>query len=410
MHAGRSRPFDVADFVECLSDDVRGLDADQRVWASLACHSVVRAGDTLEFAEMVALLERLQALREPDALPARPADDRAAGAGPARAPVQARVTSARPMPARATPGVLILSGPTAAGKSALALELAERCGAEIVGADSRQIYRGMPIGTAAPSAADLARVPHHLVGFLDPGERYSAARFVRDALAAIDAIHARGRRALVVGGTGFYVRALAGDVTLSPLRDEALRARLAHEVRVHPAEALADWLRALAPARAAAVPPGDTYRLTRALEIALAERDAVAPGTPAAVPSGGDSLPARGIPYRKLYLEVEPEVLQARIAARVDAMLAAGLVDEAERIGPDAVAADAVGYREALAYLAGWATRGELRAHLIRNTRRYAKRQATWFRTEPDLTRIGPADALAAALAQARLLPGWCQA
>ncbi len=175
-------------------------------------------------------------------------------------------------PAQVTPGVLFLTGPTASGKSALALELAERFEAEIVGADSRQIYRDMPIGTAAPSAADRARVPHHLVGFLDPRERYSAARFVHDALAAIDAIHARGRRALVVGGTGFYVRALAGDVTLSPVRDEALRERLAREARIHPTEALAEWLRALAPSRAAAVPPGDAYRVTRALEIALAER------------------------------------------------------------------------------------------------------------------------------------------
>ena len=113
-------------------------------------------------------------------------------------------------------GVLILTGQTAAGKTPLALRLAERFDAEIVGADSRQIYRDMPIGTAAPGAADRARVRHHLVGFLDPRERYSAARFVADALATIDEVHARGGRALVVGGTGFYVRALTGDVALSP--------------------------------------------------------------------------------------------------------------------------------------------------------------------------------------------------
>ncbi len=304
------------------------------------------------------------------------------------------------------PGVLILTGPTASGKSALALELAERFGAEIVGADSRQIYRGMPIGTAAPSAADLARVPHHLVGFLDPRERYSAARFVRDALAAIDAIHARGKRALVVGGTGFYVRALTGDVALSPVRDEALRERLAREARTHPVEALAEWLRALAPARAAAVPAGDAYRVTRALEIALAERDP-ARRADDAEPARAN-LRTRALAYRKLYLEPAPEALQARIAARVDAMLAAGLLAEAERIGADAVAADAVGYREALAYLAGFSTRAELRAHLIRTTRRYAKRQATWFRGEPDLVRL-PAgdDGALRARAEAAALAGW---
>ena len=319
-------------------------------------------------------------------------------------------------------GVLILTGQTASGKSALALELAERFDAEIVGADSRQIYRGMPIGTAAPSEADRARVPHHLVGFLDPRDRYSAARFVADALAAIDAIHARGRHAIVAGGTGFYVRALSGDVELSPAHDASIRERLARETQVHPAEALAEWLRALAPSRAAAISANDPYRITRALEIALAERESFGSDAAAAVgPSGGtwqrdaghdargnaENLVTRGIPFRKLYLEVESGELERRIAARVDAMLADGLLEEAERVGADAVAADAVGYREALAYLAGWSTRDELRTQLIRNTRRYAKRQATWFRTEPGLVRLPAGDALAGAVAEAEALPGW---
>jgi tRNA dimethylallyltransferase len=300
--------------------------------------------------------------------------------------------------------VLILTGPTASGKSALALELAERFDAEIVGADSRQIYRGMPIGTAAPSEADRARVPHHLVGFLDPRERYSAARFVDDALAAIEEIAARGKRALVVGGTGFYVRALAGDITLSPVRDEALRARLAREARVHPVDVLAAWLGVLSPAIAARVPAQDAYRVTRGLEIALGERSnasSLGDGV------GAETLRSRRIAFRKLYLEIAPQVLAGRIEARVDAMLAAGLLEEAERVGGDAVAADAVGYREALAYLTGWSTYGELRAHLVRNTRRYAKRQATWFRSEPDLVRIPASDALAQASAEAATLEGW---
>ena len=301
-----------------------------------------------------------------------------------------------------TPGVLILTGPTASGKSALALALAERFGAEIVGADSRQVYAGMPVGTAAPSALDRARVPHHLVGFLDPAERYSAARFVADALAAIDAIHARGRRAIVAGGTGFYVRSLTGDVALSPAYDPVLRERLAHEARIHPPGVLADWLRALAPQRAASIEPSDPYRITRALEIALAARSGVlrAAGT-------AENLATRGVPYRKLYLETALDERERRIAARVDVMLAGGLLEEAERVGPGAVAADAVGYRETLAYLAGWSTAGELRVQLVRNTRRYAKRQATWFRTEPGLVRIAGGDAFALAAAQAGGLPGW---
>jgi tRNA dimethylallyltransferase len=301
----------------------------------------------------------------------------------------------------AADGVLILTGPTASGKSALALELAEAFDAEIVGADSRQLYRDMTIGTAAPSAADRARVPHHLVAFLDPAERYSAARYVVDARAAIDDIRARGRRAIVVGGTGFYVRALAGDVALAAAHDGALRERLAREARTHPPEVLADWLRALAPERARAIDANDPYRIARALEIALAARDgADAPRGPL------PTLRAGGIPSLKLWLALDPADVQARIERRVDAMLAAGLVEEAERIGLDAVAADAVGYREALAFARGWSTAPELRAQLIRATRRYAKRQATWFRTEPDLVRVPPGDAMTTA----RQRLGWTKA
>lgn len=281
---------------------------------------------------------------------------------------------------------MLLAGPTAGGKTAAALALAERFGAEIVGADARQIYRGMAIGTAAPTPAERARVPHHLVGFLDPHERYSAARFVLDASAALAEIAARGRRALVVGGTGFYLRALAGDVALAAAHDTELRRRLAREARIHPPEVLAAWLSAVAPERAAAIDPHDPYRVARALEVALAGRTAPAPRGPL------PTLRAAGIPVLKLWLEIEAPVLEARIAARVDAMLAAGLVAEAERIGPDAVAADAVGYREALAYAAGWSTLPELRTQLIRATRRYAKRQGTWFRSEPEIVRVRPGE------------------
>jgi tRNA dimethylallyltransferase len=288
-------------------------------------------------------------------------------------------------------GVLILAGPTASGKTDLAIALAERFGAEIVGADSRQIYRDMPIGTAAPTAAQRARVPHHLIAFLDPHERYSAARYVHDARAAIDRIHAGGRRAIVAGGTGFYLRALAGDVALDATYDPVLRDRLAAEARTHPPEVLAAWLAALAPERAAQIAPNDPYRVARALEVALAGRSAPAVREPL------PTLRAGGIPFVKLVLDVEPAVLTERIERRVDAMLAAGLLEEAERIGAGAVAADAVGYREALAFLDGWSTPAELRAQLIRSTRRYAKRQATWFRSEPGAVRVSAGECEAAA-------------
>lgn len=288
--------------------------------------------------------------------------------------------------------VLILAGPTASGKTDLAIALAERFGAEIVGADSRQIYGGMPIGTAAPSDEQRARVPHHLVAFLDPHERYSAARFVLDARRAIDDIRARGRRVIVAGGTGFYVRALAGDVALNAAYDPAVRARLAAEARRHPPEVLAEWLAVLAPARAAAIDPNDPYRIARALEVALSARsDPPVPRAPL------PTLRAAGIPFVKLVLDADADVLLERIERRVDGMLAAGLLEEAERVGSDAVAADAVGYREALAFLAGWSTAAELRTQLIRFTRRYAKRQATWFRSEPGVVRVTAAECEAAA-------------
>lgn len=301
-------------------------------------------------------------------------------------------------------GVLIIAGPTASGKTALALALAERFDAEIVGADSRQIYRGMTIGTAAPTAEQRARVRHHLVEFLDPHERYSAARFAVDALAAIDDATARGKRTIVAGGTGFYIRTLSGDVTLAAAHDDAVRHRLAHEARVHPHDVLHAWLAALDPARASAIDPADPYRVSRALEVALVERGTT---TSRAAPRTLPALKSRGIAVRKLYLAPDAAELAGRIEARVERMLATGFLEEAERVGADAVAADAVGYREALAYLRGRMTPAELRDRLVRTTRRYAKRQATWFRTEPDLLAVPTSDAYHAAVSAAREMPGW---
>jgi tRNA dimethylallyltransferase len=297
-------------------------------------------------------------------------------------------------------GVLVLAGPTAVGKTDLALALAERFGAEIISADARQIYRGMPLGTAAPTAQERARAAHHLVAFLDPQERYSAARFAHDARAAIHAIHARGKRAIVAGGTGFYIRALCGGVQLSAAYDPVLRARLAREARLHPPEILHAWLVALDAQRAATIAPSDGYRVLRALEIALAgdaRRDDVPP----------PDLPAAGLRFAKIFIDRDDAALEERIAARVDAMLAAGFVAEAERIGADVPAADAVGYPHAFAYVRGWCTRDELRALLVRATRRYARRQRTWFRAEPNVTWLAAENAQGAAEEIARDFLGW---
>ena len=297
-------------------------------------------------------------------------------------------------------GVLIIAGPTASGKTHLALRLAQQFDAEIVGADSRQIYAGMPVGTAAPNAAEQAIVKHHLVGFLDPHERYSAARFSADATAAVQEIHLRGKRAIVVGGTGFYIRALTGGVELAPQYDPAVRERLAHEARLHDGRFLYEWLALRDPRRAANLYPEDTYRVLRALEVALA---------PEAVSRSGaiESLLSAQIPFYKTFLDIDQNELDTRIAARTDGMLQNGLLEEAERIGNDAVAASAVGYPQANAFLRGWLTRVELRTLLIRATRRYAKRQCTWFRSEPLTTWVSASGAYERLAQTAREKLGW---
>jgi tRNA dimethylallyltransferase len=300
------------------------------------------------------------------------------------------------------PGVLLLAGSTASGKTELAIELARTFDGEIVGADSRQIYRGMPIGTASPSSVQLAAVPHHLVGFLDPTERYSAARFAADAVEAIRAVHARGKRAIVVGGTGFYLRALRGGVELAPQYDVALRDRLAREARLHPPEFLHDWLARHDAHRAAAIHPRDTYRVLRALEIALSRENVVilsgarSPSTSLRVNSAEGAVEERrtlqseGIEHLLVFLDVPIAEIDERIARRSRRMLDEGFVDEAERVGEDAVAASAVGYLQALAYQRGFSTEREMLELLERSTRRYARRQRVWFRGEPDAVWLSP--------------------
>jgi tRNA dimethylallyltransferase len=291
--------------------------------------------------------------------------------------------------------VMVLGGATASGKTTLAVELAQRFGAEIVGADSRQIYRGMSIGTAAPTPVERAAVPHHLVEFLDPYERYSAARYAADATAAVLAILHRGKRAIVSGGTGFYIRALSGDVVLGAVHDEMLRERLAAEARIHPPEFLYAWLARVDAARAVALDPNDSYRVVRALEIALSSAQTRM--------TERVNLRSAGVPFVKLFLDPSLDVLDRRIEHRTGDMLNAGLVEEAERIGKCAVAASAVGYPQALAYLRGWSTREEMRSQLARATRRYARRQRSWFRREPGMTAIQRDESAHAA----RELLGW---
>jgi tRNA dimethylallyltransferase len=282
------------------------------------------------------------------------------------------------------PSVLIVAGPTAGGKTELAIALAREFDAEIVGADSRQIYRGMQIGTAAPTQRQLDEVPHHLTGFLDPRERYSAARYADEAMSALRAIWRRGKHAIVVGGSGFYIRALIGGVALAPQYDEELRDRLAREALIHSPEFLYGWLQQHDPVRAAALATNDTYRVLRGLEISLAAPAAKHRHQPPR------TLTSEGIPHLLVFLDLPHELVDERIARRTERMIESGLVEEAERVGDAAIAADAVGYPQAWAYLRGWSSRAELRALLERATRRYARRQRAWFRGEPSTLWIEP--------------------
>jgi tRNA dimethylallyltransferase len=272
----------------------------------------------------------------------------------------------------------VLCGPTAVGKSEIAVPLAERLGAEIVSADSRTVYRGMDIGTAKPPVALRARVRHHLIDVADPGEVFTVAKFQHLARAAIDEIRSRGRLPLIVGGTGLYIRAITDDMAFPPVPpDRHLRARLEHEARAEGPAALHARLAALDPVAAAAIHPHNVRRVIRALEVVL---HTGAP-RPAATPRGGAAVVMVG-------LAMERAALYRRIAARVQEELAAGLVDETRRLLALGVPLDrpsmqGLGYKEIAGWLRGAYGYEEAVRILVRNTCRYAKRQLSWFRREP---------------------------
>ena len=275
-------------------------------------------------------------------------------------------------------------GPTASGKTALAVSLVERFPLEIVSVDSALVYRGMDVGSAKPDAATLARAPHHLLDIRDPTAAYSAAAFCDDARRLMADIVARGRVPLLVGGTMLYFRALLRGLDDLPRADPALRKELEAEAKARGWPALHAELAAVDPATAARLAPNDSQRIGRALEIFRLT------GTPmSALLDRAQSE----LPYRVLQLALIPSdraVLHQRIAARFDAMLAEGLVDEVEflrrayALSPDLPAMRAVGYRQAWAYLDGDIDMKALREQGIAATRQLAKRQLTWLRSWPD--------------------------
>ena len=295
-----------------------------------------------------------------------------------------------------SPAVLVwaIVGPTASGKSAAALAAAERLGAEIVSCDSMQIYRELDVGTAKPSADERARVPHHLVDVVAPDEVYSAARWASAADAALAEIAARGRPALVVGGTGLYFRALRFGLMEAPPRDDTLRAQLYAEEEAAPGK-LHARLTAVDPAAAARIAAADRVRLVRALEVHALT------GVPLSQ-HHAQHRPEERHPMQVLVLEPPFEWLEPRIAQRTSEMLAAGLVAETQRVrarwGPSLPGLGAVGYAEVCQFLDGQLTEAQLAPAIVRATRRYARRQRTWFRKEPGALRFAHPDELTRAI------------
>ncbi len=274
-------------------------------------------------------------------------------------------------------------GPTAAGKTALALELHERFGFELVSVDSSQVYRGMDVGTAKPTPAELARAPHRLIDIRDPAEAYSAATFRADALAAMAEITRAGRVPLLVGGTMFYFRALEYGLSALPAADTAVRARLTAEANEVGWPALHRRLAALDPAGAARIDPNDPQRIQRALEL-----HALTGAVPSVLKR---RAPAQPFPYRatKIALGVGARaVLHARIAQRFRGMLERGLVGEVEALyargdlSPEMPSVRTVGYRQVWEYLTKTINYSEMEAKAIAATRQLAKRQLTWLRND----------------------------
>ncbi len=284
---------------------------------------------------------------------------------------------------------IAIMGPTASGKSRLAMILADHLPVEIVSVDSAQVYRGMDIGTAKPSAEDRQRVPHHLIDLIDPRASYSAARFRVDALHEMRAICGRGRIPLLVGGTMLYFKALRDGLAALPPADPAVRAEIDAQAATRGWPALHDELARVDPRTAARLDPNDSQRIQRALEVFRLTGSTMS--TLLEDPAGPS------IAADVLWISLEPgdrSVLHARIAQRFDAMLAAGLVDEVaalrarHTLSAGLPSMRCVGYRQAWEHLEGRYDRRELRDRGIFATRQLAKRQLTWLRRWTDATRI----------------------
>jgi tRNA dimethylallyltransferase len=299
---------------------------------------------------------------------------------------------------------LVIAGPTGVGKSRLALRLAEAIDGEIVNFDSVQVYRGFDIGSAKPAAEERARVRHHLIDIVDAGQELNAADFALRARAVLDDIAARGKRAILAGGTFFYLRALLSGLPEMPGRDEAIRARLRTiAARPRGSARLHRWLSKIDPQSGRKIAPADRHRVERALEVWLVS------GRPISTWERPGTETAEGIPAIRMALMMERQALVAAIDSRVDAMYAAGMIDETRilllKYPRTARPFGAIGYAEAVGVVMGKASVADAIAETKRRTRAYAKRQMTWLRSERNvqwLNAADPEETFAAALRLAR--------
>jgi tRNA dimethylallyltransferase len=282
-------------------------------------------------------------------------------------------------------------GPTAAGKSALALRIAGTFAGEIVGCDSLQVYRGLDIGSAKPTPEERRQVPHHLVDVADPGDEFSAATYARLARAALADIAARGKLPVVVGGTGLYLKALLQGLFEGPARDEALRERLEDRARAKGDAYLHRLLARVDPQAAARIFARDRVRVVRALEVLLRS------GRTLSEAHRQGAAPLVG--FRPLIVGLDPDrsALRTAVERRTDAMLAGGLLDEVRGLlsagyGPGIRPLQAIGYRQAVAFLQGAGDEATLRRDMVTATMRYAKRQRTWFRHQAEVAWSGSSD------------------
>ena len=282
------------------------------------------------------------------------------------------------------PRVLAVLGPTASGKSALALSLAERHHGEIINCDSTAVYRGFDIGTDKVPIEAQRRIPHHLIDIADPTEVYTAAQYARDAAATIRDIHQRGGLPIVVGGTGFYYRALTRGLFPGPAADEQLRARLNRIADGRGPERLHRLLQRVDAESAARVMPRDRKRLVRALEVYYAT------GRPLTSHFPETRSPIADCDVTAVALRLPPALTAERVARRVDEQFARGIVDEvrgllSRGVPPDARPFGGLVYRQVMDMLRGVRGEAETRALIVQGNRRYARRQLIWFRKEPNL-------------------------